>query len=89
MELAIKKTPEKGVWKSLGTYEIKVKGYSGTDKKYYDLQRDGSAVWKMTGSCSAQKSGKWTASDGEIILTIKGNSVEIKLNCNISISEYT
>jgi len=72
-----------------GAYEIKVKGYSGTDKESYELLKYGSAKWIMTSFLSDTssrawiKSGTWTASDGEINVTIEGNSGDIKLTYNL------
>jgi len=61
-----------------GTYEIKLKDYSGTDTEIYHLFATGEAdyIWTF-GARSTKKIGNWTASHQQIIVTIKGSSGDI------------
>ena len=55
-----------------GTYEIKLKGYSGTDTDLYHLYPTGEATYVWTfGARDTIKHGTWTASNKQIIVTIE------------------
>jgi hypothetical protein len=61
-----------------GTYEIKLKDYSGTDTEIYHLYATGEAncEWSF-GARSTIRYGTWTASNKTIILTIKDSTGDI------------
>lgn len=61
-----------------GTYEVMVKGYPGTDTETFVLNRSGSSSWTASmGTLKSTKRGTWTAKEGEIIITVQGNTGEI------------
>ena len=61
-----------------GTYEIKLKDYSGTDTGIYHLYATGEAdyIWTF-GARSTKEIGTWTASHRQITVTINDNSDDI------------
>ena len=61
-----------------GTYEIKLKDYSGTDTEIYYLYETGEANCKwLFGARSTIRHGTWTANHQSIVLTIKDSTGDI------------
>lgn len=66
-----------------GSYNIMVTGYSGETAEAYALAENGGAVWvygykDASGRVKTQqKNGSWTAREGEITITINGNTGKI------------
>ena len=65
--------------KYAGVYEIEVAGYRGEDAEVYVLNSDGSAEWfwmrsvmYTSGPPGSKKTGRWTAMENFISITIDG-----------------
>lgn len=64
-----------------GEYTVEVDGYSDTDKESYVLRKNGTATWMLIVPDASQgerkaseKYGTWTATEGNIVISIQGNT---------------
>ena len=80
-------TPVSNTWisKYAGGYTVEVSGYSGGDIESYVLRNNGTATWlwivpdaSQGARTESKKSGSWTASEGSIRISIRGNTGMIK-----------
>lgn len=77
-EITESNEPNPYVEQYAGVYEIRVKGYTGTDTETYGLTGKGVATWTARiGDYRSTKKGTWTASEGEIKIIIQGNTGNI------------
>ena len=67
--------------KYAGGYSVEVDGYSETDKESYVLMKNGTAAWMLIVADASQgartaskKYGTWTATEGNIVISIQGNT---------------
>ena len=64
-----------------GEYTVKVDGYSDTEKESYVLRKNGTAAWMLIiaddsqgARTASEKYGTWTATEGNIVISIQGNT---------------
>jgi len=67
--------------KYAGGYTVEVIGYTGTDIESFVLRKDGTATWMHIvpdaakgARTDSKKYGTWKASEGKIVISIKGNT---------------
>ena len=68
-----------------GGYTVEVIGYTADDIESYVLRRDGTVKWmwilpdaSQGARVDSEKSGSWTASEGKIVISIRGNTGTIR-----------
>lgn len=80
-EPAVSKVSDTFLLKYAGGYSVEVDGYSDTDKESYVLRKNGTVTWMLIVPDASQgertaseKYGTWTATEGNIVISIQGNT---------------